>query len=282
MAIENSLAGFQVTVRAPQALEGRMRHASIRTKSRTVFQDSDRMALPRKTAPFDSDSLTTPLQQGSVVLLVIERIKQALINDELAPGDYLPSETELTRNLGVGKSSVREAIKMLQAMGILEVRRGQGTKVREHPSEDALNSMVFQMILAKGVTKDMLDLRKMFEPAYTVMAMERATPQDLDRIRASVRDLEKALESKVQDSRYDLAFHMAVLHSTHNPLVIRIGETMMELFDASIETSMRTLPEVALKDHKAILKAIEEKDEAAVREAIRVSSKSWETNLTYR
>lgn len=240
------------------------------------------MALPRKAAPFSSNSLSTPLQQGSVVLLVIERIKQALINDELAPGDYLPSEAELTRNLGVGKSSVREAIKMLQAMGILEVRRGQGTKIREHPSEDALNSLVFQMILAKGVTRDMLELRAMFEPAYTVMAMNRATPQDLVRIRAAIRDLENALSSNVQDSRYDLAFHMAVLHATHNPLVIRIGETMMELFDASIETSMRTLPDVALKDHKAILKAIEEKDENAVREAIRVSSASWETNLTYR
>lgn len=240
------------------------------------------MALPRKVAPFSSDSLSTPLQQGSVVLLVIERIKQALINDELAPGDYLPSEAELTRNLGVGKSSVREAIKMLQAMGILEVRRGQGTRVREHPSEDALNSLVFQMILAKGVTKDMLELRAMFEPAYTIMAMHRATPQDLARIRGTVRDLENALNSNTQDSRFDLAFHMAVLHATHNPLVIRIGETMMELFDASIETSMRTLPEVALKDHKAILKAIEEKDEAGVREAIRVSSSSWETNLTYR
>ncbi len=240
------------------------------------------MALPRKAAPFSSDSLSTPLQQGSVVLLVIERIKQALINDELAPGDFLPSEAELTRNLGVGKSSVREAIKMLQAMGILEVRRGQGTRVREHPSEDALNSLVFQMILAKGVTKDMLELRAMFEPAYTIMAMHRATPQDLVRIRGAIRDLEKALSSNAQDSRYDLAFHMAVLHATHNPLVIRIGETMMELFDASIETSMRTLPEVALKDHKAILKAFEEKDEAAVRDAIRVSSASWETNLTYR
>ncbi|WP_461210238.1 FadR/GntR family transcriptional regulator [Desulfocurvus sp. DL9XJH121] len=240
------------------------------------------MALPRKPSPFTGNSLTTPLQQDSVVLLVIERIKKALINDELKPGDYLPSETELTRNLGVGKSSVREAIKMLQAMGILEVRRGQGTRIREHPSEDALNSMVFQIILAKGVTKDMLDLRKMFEPAYTAMAIQRATDEDIRRIRKAVDDMEQALNSKVHDSNYDLAFHLAVLHSTHNPLVIRIGETMMELFDASIETSMRTLPDVALKDHKAILAAIENRDEAAAREAIRVSSTSWETVLTYK
>ncbi len=239
------------------------------------------MAKLRNTESLPGNSLTTPLQQGSVVLLVIERIKQALINDELKPGDYLPSESELTRNLGVGKSSVREAIKMLQAMGILEVRRGQGTRILEHPSEDALNSMVFQMILAKGVTKDMLDLRKMFEPAYTVMALERATEEDIERIRKTVTDFEDAIARNEHNSSYDLAFHMAVLHATHNPLVIRIGETMMELFDASIETSMRTLPEVALKDHKAIFNALLTRDEQAVREAIRVSSISWETALTY-
>ncbi|MCM0756155.1 FadR family transcriptional regulator [Desulfovibrio aminophilus] len=240
------------------------------------------MALPRKHTQPLGDSLTTPLFQGSVVLLVIDRIKQALINDELKPGDYLPSESELTRNLGVGKSSVREAIKMLQAMGILEVRRGQGTRIREHPSEDALNSMVFQMILAKGITKDMLDLRKMFEPAYTVMAMARATEEDIREIRQALETFEKAVTENRQSSSDDLAFHMAILRATHNPLVIRVGETMMELFDASIETSMRTLPEVALKDHKAIFEAFIEKDEAAVREAIRVSSKSWETSLTYK
>jgi GntR family transcriptional repressor for pyruvate dehydrogenase complex len=225
--------------------------------------------------------LTTPLKKGSVVLLVIERIKQALINDELKPGDFIPSEAELTRNLGVGKSSVREAIKMLQAMGIVEVKRGQGTRIRQHPSEDALNSMVFQMILAKGITQDLFDLRKMFEPAYTLMALERATDEDLARIQRTIDVMEQALRRNEQTSRHDLAFHKAILHATHNPLIIRIGETMMELFDASIETSMRTLPDVALKDHKAIFKALREKDAEGVLAAIQVSSKSWETCLTY-
>jgi len=57
--------------------------------------------------------LATPLKKGSVVSLVMERIKEAILNKELKPGDYLPSEAELTKNLAVSKSSVREAIKML-------------------------------------------------------------------------------------------------------------------------------------------------------------------------
>lgn len=238
-------------------------------------------ALSQKNI-FAKDSLSTPVQQGSVVLLVIDRIKQALINNELSPGDYLPSETELSHNLGVGKSSVREAIKMLQAMGIVEVHRGQGTKVREHPADDALNFLVFQMILAKGVTQDMLDLRAMFEPAYTIMAMQNAKPEDIARIQVALDDFEDALERRIQDSRHDLAFHLAILQATHNPLVIRIGETIMEIFASAIETSTRTLPEVALKDHKAILRAFMAKDEAAIRAAINTSSTSWETAVIYR
>jgi GntR family transcriptional repressor for pyruvate dehydrogenase complex len=85
------------------------------------------------------NSLIATVKKDSVVLMVIERIKEALIHRELKPGDYLPSETELTKNLGVGKSSVREAIKMLQAMGVLEVRRGQGTMIRKHLNDISNN-----------------------------------------------------------------------------------------------------------------------------------------------
>src|SRR4030042_755321 len=71
-------------------------------------------------------SLGVPVGQDSVVSRAIARIKDALLRKDLRPGDYLPSETELTKTLGIGKSSVREAVKMLQAMGVVEVRRGQG------------------------------------------------------------------------------------------------------------------------------------------------------------
>ncbi len=64
-------------------------------------------------------------------------------------------------------------------------------------------------------------------------------------------------------------------------MVIRVGETMLEMFEASIETSMRTLPEVALKDHKQIFSAFRAKDEAAVRAAIAESSESWEHRMTH-
>jgi len=177
-----------------------------------------------------SAALSTPLGKDSVVLKVISRIKEALINRDIRPGDYLPSEEELTRNLGVGKSSVREAVKMLQAMGVAEVRRGQGTVIREQPGEDILEPMIFQLILQEGDISDLIDLRMMFEPAYSLMAMKRADEADLQRIRETISHFEDVIAQGKQTAADDIAFHLEILRTTYNPYVIKIGETILELF----------------------------------------------------
>ncbi|MGL6250931.1 MAG: FadR/GntR family transcriptional regulator, partial [Billgrantia desiderata] len=136
-------------------------------------------------------------------------------------------------------------------------------------------------ILARGMTRDLLEFRRMFEPAYTLQAMGNATAEDHVRIRQAIDDMEAAIANGEQTARHDVAFHRAILHATHNPMTIRVGETLLQLIEAALETSMQTLPDVALKDHKAIYQAFQQGDGEAVRAAIEVSSKSWETNLTY-
>jgi len=232
-----------------------------------------------KKESVSSSALSTPVGKDSVVLLVLERIKEALIHNELRPGDFLPSEDELTRNLGVGKSSVREAVKMLQAMGIVEVRRGQGTVIRENFGEDMLNPLVFRLIVENADISDLVDLRMMFEPAYSVRAMERATPEDIEAIEKTVRDFENVIARGVQTAQDDIAFHMAILASTHNPLVIRIGETILSLFEASISRSMREIPDTALADHKRILDAFKSRDAESLQAAIVKSFEGWRRSL---
>ncbi|ERL52766.1 FadR/GntR family transcriptional regulator [Halomonas huangheensis] len=227
------------------------------------------------------ESFGSSIDRSSVALQLLERIKSALISGELQPGDYLPSETELTQSLGIGKSSVREAIKMLQAIGIVEVKRGQGTIIRKEPGDPLVDPMAFGMILARGMTRDVLEFRKMFEPAYTIQAMANATEEDHEHIRAAIDAMEDAIKSGAQTSKHDAAFHRAILSATHNPMTIRVGETLIQLVEAGLETSMRTLPRIALKDHKAIYAAFCAGDEEMIKATIKVSSESWETTLTY-
>jgi len=239
------------------------------------------MSFKRQPRTPTGESFGGSIDRSSVALQLLERIKVALISGELQPGDYLPSETELTQTLGIGKSSVREAVKMLQAIGIVEVRRGQGTMIRKEPGDPLVDPMAFGMILARGMTRDVLEFRHMFEPAYTLQAMANATPQDHQNIQAAIDAMEEAIERGEQAAWHDAAFHRAILHATHNPMTVRVGETLIELVQAGLETSMQTLPKVALKDHKAIYAAVKAGDEGGVRDAIRVSSESWETTLTY-
>jgi GntR family transcriptional repressor for pyruvate dehydrogenase complex len=224
-------------------------------------------------------SFNRPVSKGSLVGLVVDRIKDALIHKELKPGDFLPSENELSRNLGVGKSSIREAIKMLQAMGVVEVRRGQGTVIRKEPGDDLVNSLSFQLILENGSVRDILDLRMMVEPAFTLMAMFRATKEDVRAIETTVENFERSIRENVQRAEDDLAFHLAVLRSTHNPFIIRIGEAVLQLFKVSIGTSMQTIPEVALRDHKRILRAFVKRDEKKLKDAVFKSFDGWKRSL---
>lgn len=216
-----------------------------------------------------------PVKTDSVSKLVLERIKEALLNKELEPGDRLPSETELSNKLGVGKSSVREAIKMLEAMGIVEPRQGEGTFISERPKEDSLNPLVFQLIIEQGTNMDIVELRAMFEPAYSLQAMHKATVDDIQDIEQTIHSLEEKIIKNAQTADDDLAFHIAILKSTHNPFVIRIGETILQLFKASISKSMQTIPNTAVRDHKAIFEAFCKKDEEGLRKAIHNSFKGW-------
>ncbi len=214
-----------------------------------------------------------------MVSSIIERIRDALLRKDLRPGDYLPSEAELTKRLGVSRSSLREAIKMLQAMGVVEARRGQGMAIRKEPGDDYISPLLFQVIMQSGVPDDLLELRLMFEPAASVLAMQRATGDDLARIREALERLEAAVQAGSQTADEDMAFHHAVLRATRNPLVIRIGETIFELFRPSISISMNAIPSQAVKDHQAIYEAFVARDEARLRGAVVKSYEGWKSSL---
>lgn len=224
-------------------------------------------------------SLGVPVGKDSVVSLAIARIKDALLSKALRPGDYLPSETELAQTLGIGKSSVREAVKMLQAMGVVEVHRGHGTVVRRHPGPDYISPLVFQLIMEAGYPDDLVELRLMFEPAFCVMAMERATAEDHDRILEAMERLDRSARTERPAADDDIAFHLAILKATRNPLVIRIGETIFQLFKPSISVSMQHIADRAVEDHRRIFDAFRSGDAAELRAAVVKSYDGWKESL---
>ena len=216
-----------------------------------------------------------PVRNKSLSKMVMESIKEVLIQKTLKPGDRLPTETELCESLGVGKSSVREAIKMLEVLGVVETHQGEGTYISEKIPENSLNPLVFQLLIDYGNHADILELRRIFEPAYTKLAMENATEEDVQRLCLACERFESKISQGCQEAEDDLAFHYAILEATKNPFVIRIGKTILQLFQASIGESMRTIPLQALSDHRRILQAFIKKDEQELICAVENSFQGW-------
>ncbi len=219
------------------------------------------------------------MERGSLVSRVIQRVQDALLRRELRAGDYLPTESELSKSLGIGKSSVREAIKMLQAMGVVEIRRGQGTIIRRHPGPGFISPLIFQLLIDNGYPEDLVELRMIFEPALSVLAMQRATEADLAEIERALLALEAAVRAGTPVADDDIAFHLAILRATKNPLVMRIGETIFQLFKPSIAVSMEHIPERAMRDHRRLFEALRARDEARLRQAVLRSYRGWKESL---
>lgn len=213
-----------------------------------------------------------PIKQSTVVKTILNKLKHMFVNKVLVPGERLPSEREMAERFGVGKSSIREVIKMLDAIGIVESRQGHGTFICNTPKEDSLNPLVLQLMLLQGSDEQLLEFRKLFETAYTFMAMDTMTEND----KKTIATLLIPTSAKA-----DADFHRAILRSTHNPYVIRTGEILIDLHEITLS---RTVPAYANNDpdampedvqdfHRLIYEALCKKDKKGLREVL---DKSYE------
>lgn len=228
--------------------------------------------------PFQFQSI----QQTSVVDRIIETFKYALINGELKPGQRLPSEAELVQQFGVGRSAIREAMKVLQALGVVTIQQGNGTYIVDKPNPTMLSPLVFAIMLGTGMSEDLVELRRLIEIGYCELAARHATDDDWDQIEQAAKALEDyAAQPNPEEeelARLDLAFHGAILEASHNPLVIQIGHAVEELFFASMRNTYKFVAnnmELATKFHRVIITAIRDGHPAAIHEAVENSLVYW-------
>ena len=132
--------------------------------------------------------------------LVLNSIKEAVVQGRLKPGDKLPGLADMAEEMGVGISSVREAIKMLEALEVLESKQGKGVYVCSGLSPGAINPLSLQLILIPQSTEHLVQFREMYESAFTMLAMKNATEEDLAKMEKIVVELEKKLAAEIIDS----------------------------------------------------------------------------------
>lgn len=129
------------------------------------------------------EKLFEELPKGSLSDIIIRRITDALIAGELKPGDKIPTEVEFAENLGVGRNAVREAIKVLVAFGVLEIRRARGTYVVENYNDKLLDPLIYGLILTEHSMDELLDFKIALSDAVTYLAQKNATDEQVVELR---------------------------------------------------------------------------------------------------
>ena len=216
---------------------------------------------------------------------ILEAFKRALILGDLQPGHRLPSEFELAQKFGVGRSALREAMKMLSAMGVVDIKQGDGTYITSEPNPAMFRPLSFAILLQMGFTDELFEFRELIQVGYCQLAGRKATEQDLKRIEEAVeawsslaQSPDHTIESLVQQ---DLNFHYAILDATHNPFIINLGRSIEELFFASILRSISNIEGLnrGIEGHRNILNAIRSGDQEMICTVVMESLKNWETGL---
>ncbi|MBE3138625.1 MAG: FadR family transcriptional regulator [Actinobacteria bacterium] len=222
------------------------------------------------------------LRKKTLVQKIITEIKEALIKGELQPGDKIPTEEQLCNKFSVSRVSVREAIKMLVALGVVTIKPGNGSYISEGSSPALLEPMVFRLILQRKTSNDLLELRKMLEIGMLEILMEKQNSKDIKKMEESIQNYEKAYFQGITDSKilakYDLDFHLAFTEATHNPLIIEVAQAIYQLYIFSFSKILYSADSVkiSLKIHKKILEGIKAKDIQKTKEVINIMFKRWE------
>lgn len=196
---------------------------------------------------------------------------ERLILKKLQPGDKLPSERELAETLGVSRSSIRDAIRSLELMGMVEPRQGAGTIVREISSESLGNPLANALKRKEELIGELLDFRKMLEPQLAARAATRVSAEEISEMEEILERQEKKLRAGENTVGEDSEFHYAIALASGNSVVLKVLDTLMDLLRDSRERSLQVegRQQKSLVGHRRILSAIKRHDSDAAKAAMR-------------
>lgn len=215
------------------------------------------------------------LQRQSLPEQVLHQVGMSIVRGDFKAGDTLAPEPELCVQLGVSRTVVREALKLLVAKGLIESRPGMGTSVRPRGEWNLLDPDIIAWQAEIGgpssYFRDVCEVRLMIEPMAARLAASRATDDELASIDAWCQRMELAVNDPEAYTSADLQFHASICSAAHNELVPQLMSTLhAALYASRIVTShVAGANEQAMPLHRAVADAIHHRDEQRAEEAMR-------------
>ncbi|WP_130859581.1 FadR/GntR family transcriptional regulator [Gracilibacillus phocaeensis] len=193
------------------------------------------------------------------------------IEKRFAPGDKLPNENELSGELNISRTTLREAIRILVANGIVEIRRGKGTYIKENVDTDNLETFG-ELTEAKINARDLYEMRLIFEPDAAYYATVRASETELKRILDYGMQIEQKIKAKEDRTEVEQQFHQAIVKATHNEFMEKLMPVIYQAINKGVILS--TKRELAVKDtihdHHMIMEFMKHRNPEGAKSAMKI------------
>lgn len=198
-----------------------------------------------------------PISRKKTYELVAERLVAEIGDRRLRPGDALPTERELTQRYGVGRSSVREALRMLESQGLIE---SQGSGMFAVAAFRNPLNQSFSLLLSLDLSnmRELYEIRMLLEGELAALAAERRSDEDLGRMLTALQEMRDGLDSESRYIDADLRFHLAIADATQNRFALHMMEALRELFHRALMSvyNIPGSPAKSVEQHGLILDAI--------------------------
>lgn len=209
-----------------------------------------------------------PIRKTTVVENIIGQIKTLIQTEHYGAQSDLPNERDLARELGVSRHSVREALRTLAHMGVLDTRHGLGTQVAESSSNLLKAPLEFLIMFDRPSMMELFETRELLEVNLAGWAAERRTSEDLEEMETALREMRENVSDPQASTAADVRFHEAVAAAAHNRILQRLVSGLHDPMFAFIEAVRPGVQDLrkSVELHAGILGAIRRQDAGAARE----------------
>ncbi|WP_026478938.1 FadR/GntR family transcriptional regulator [Alkaliphilus transvaalensis] len=220
----------------------------------------------------------SPIKSTKVYEQVIHQIQSMIANGDLKSGDKLPSERQLAEELGVSRTSVREALRALQIIGLIEVRQGDGNFIKESFDTCLFEPLSVMFMLHQSKPQEIVDLRRIIEVETATLAAKRITDEEIEELRGIIQELTILSEAEDEKNsvKVDKEFHYKIARASKNMILLNILNVISALMDSFIEDARGMIlvnqknKSILIKQHQKIFYAIEKRDPKEAAEAMGV------------
>lgn len=210
---------------------------------------------------------------------VVEWIEQCILDGVFTVGAELPSEQEICNLLGVGKSSVREALKMLQMIGVVDIQQGKRSRIANSVNPDMMTQMLFHLMMVEAAPEELYEFRVIFETSVAKYALEHISEDGIQRLSDEVdRHHRLCLEHKASPED-EFVFHKLLYEACSNAYICRIGQLLLNLFTGPMRKMKDYDSSRDAEEHRQIVDALIKKDPVMLNRALERSFKIYANSL---